>query len=569
MHRRSRKKKVALIGDPRLVGKLMPDCSRAKGWVRISFFSIAWFFFMIGLARPQIGAKLKDVHRKGAELMIDLDVSNSMLAQDYSPNRLERAKLAISRLVDKMNRDRIGLVVFAGQSFVQLPITADYVSAKIFLNSISTESVPVQGTAIGDAINTSVKSFGSEDDAVKNNRAIIVISDGENHEDDAVGAARAAAEKGIKVFCIGVGTPDGQPIPYDGGLLKDKKGNIVVTKLNEKMLEEIAAAGGGAYVRAGQSDFGLGPILEELEKLEKKEFKTQVFEEYDEQYMYFLAIALFFFLLEFLVGDRKLGKKIFILFLIAGLSGYDCFAQTEKKEVRKGNREFRNNRLKEAEIEYRKALVKDSSSLKANYNLGNTLYRLKDPASALKSYGTIADSVSRIPFKVNWNTADDDGSGDFASDFYHNKGNSYLSQKKYDKAIEAYKNSLRRNPGDMDTKTNLAYAQKMLKDQQNKNKDKNKNKQKQGQDKNKKGNNNKQNNNKDNKKQNKNQNGQDPKENKNSQNQKNKQGGNGTMSPQAAQQILKAMQDKENETREKVKEEKAKALKNKQKDKNW
>ncbi len=174
--------------------------------------------------------------------MIALDVSNSMLAKDYSPNGLERAKLAISRITDKLQDDRIGLIVFAGTSFVQLPITSDYVSAKMFLNSISTESIPIQGTAIGDAINTAIRGFSAQSE---HSRAIIVITDGENHEDDAVAAAKQAAEAGIKVYTIGVGSADGQPIPMDGGLLKDKDGNIVVTRLDEETLKEVASAGGG------------------------------------------------------------------------------------------------------------------------------------------------------------------------------------------------------------------------------------------------------------------------------------------------------------------------------------
>src|SRR5574344_258773 len=227
----------------------MPLRSRAKGWVKITLFSLAWLFLMVGLARPQIGARLKENTKKGAEIMIALDVSNSMLAQDYSPNRLERAKLAISRLVDKLQGDRIGLIVFAGESFVQLPITTDYVSAKIFLNTINTRSVPVQGTAMGDAITTAIKSFSNETAQRKNDKAIILITDGENHEDDPVQAAKQAAELGIKVFTIGVGSLDGQPIPVAGGeLMKDRSGNIVVTKLDEKTLTEVAAAGDGAYI---------------------------------------------------------------------------------------------------------------------------------------------------------------------------------------------------------------------------------------------------------------------------------------------------------------------------------
>ena len=303
-----RRRKIRKFGDEKLVSRLMPSYSKGKVWVRLVLFSIGFFFFVIGLSRPQIGAKLKEHETKGAEIMIVLDVSNSMLAEDYSPNRLERAKLAISRLVDKLRDDRIGLIVFAGNSFVQLPITTDYVSAKMFLNSISTDSVPVQGTAIGEAINTAIRSFSVQSEK---SRAIIVITDGENHEDDPVAAAAQAAELGVRVFTIGVGSPEGKPIPMDGELLKDKNGEIVVTRLDEKVLQDVAQAGNGVYVRAGNSEFGLNPVIDNIKQMEDERYSSIVFEEFDEQFMYFLGIALFFFVLEMLIGDRKSRKHLF------------------------------------------------------------------------------------------------------------------------------------------------------------------------------------------------------------------------------------------------------------------
>ena len=303
-----RRRRLRRFGDEALVNELMPSWSRGKLWVRTVLLSLAFFFFVIGLSRPQIGAKLKDHKIKGAEIMIVLDVSNSMLAQDYSPDRLERAKLAISRITDKLKDDRIGLIVFAGTPFVQLPITSDYVSAKMFLNSISTESIPIQGTAIGDAISTAVRGFSAQSE---HSRAIIVITDGENHEDDAVAAAKQAAEAGIKVYTIGVGSADGQPIPMNGELLKDKDGNIVVTRLDEETLRKVASAGGGAYVHAGNDEFGLTPIISDIRKMEDEEYNSVVFEEYNEQFMYFLGIALVFFVLEMLVGDRRARRHLF------------------------------------------------------------------------------------------------------------------------------------------------------------------------------------------------------------------------------------------------------------------
>ena len=304
-----RLKRLRRLGDEALVKNLMPSWSPAKVWVRISLFCLAFFFFVLGLARPQVGAILKEHKTRGAEVMIVLDVSNSMLAEDYSPNRLERAKLAVSRMVDKLRDDRIGLVVFAGNSFVQLPITTDYVSAKMFLNSISTESVTIQGTALGEAIGTALRSFSAQSDK---SRAIIVITDGENHEDDPVAAATMAADQGVRVFTIGVGSPEGKMIPVAGGdYLRDKDGNPVVTRLEESVLQDIASAGKGLYVRAGNSEFGLNPIIDEISRMDDEEYNSMVFEEYDELYMYFLGVALFFLVVEMLIGERRSKYHLF------------------------------------------------------------------------------------------------------------------------------------------------------------------------------------------------------------------------------------------------------------------
>ena len=302
------RKRLRRFGDETLVRALMPSRSAAKGWWRTVLFCLGFACFSIGLARPLLGAKLVERETKGAEIMICLDVSNSMLAQDYSPDRLSRAKLAISRIVDKLQGDRIGLIIFAGSSFVQLPITTDYVSAKMFLGSLDTRSVPVQGTAIGEAILTAARSFSVQSEK---SRAIIVITDGENHEDDPVDAAKQVAETGIRIYTIGVGSLRGQPIPQEGDLMKDKDGNIVVSRLDEETLKRIAAVGNGAYVHAGNEEFGLNPILDEIRKLEDERFNSVVFEEFDEQYMYFFAAALFFFVLEMLIGERRPKRRLF------------------------------------------------------------------------------------------------------------------------------------------------------------------------------------------------------------------------------------------------------------------
>jgi Ca-activated chloride channel family protein len=268
---------------------------------------LAYTMLVFGLANPQIGSKLVEGERKGIDIMVALDVSNSMLAQDIEPNRLERAKQAISKLIDKLGNDRIGMIVFAGNAYVQLPITTDHAAAKMFLSTISTNVVPTQGTAIGEAIELSEKSFDNE----THSRVIIVITDGENHEDDAVKIAEGAAEKNISVYTIGMGLPQGSPIPEidkygrQTGFKKDRDGNTVVTKLNEDMLQQIAAAGNGIYVRANNTQAGLSKVFEEVNKLEKTEFESKIFSDYEDRFQYFIALSILFLLFELLIFERK------------------------------------------------------------------------------------------------------------------------------------------------------------------------------------------------------------------------------------------------------------------------
>ena len=551
--RRLRRRRIARFGDPALVARLAPEVPRRKGWVKLTLISIALLFFAIGMARPQIGATLKEKQIKGAEIMVVLDVSNSMLAEDYSPNRLERAKLAISKLVDELQGDRIGLIIFAGESFVQLPITSDYVSAKIFLNSITTGSVPVQGTALGEAIRTAIRSFTSESE---HSRAIILITDGENHEDDPVTAARDAVDMGARVFCIGVGSPEGKPIPMDGGLLKDKDGNIVVTRLDERTLRDVASAGQGLYVRAGNTEFGFNPIIDEIRALEDKEFQSVVFEEFDEQYMYFFAIALIFLLLEFFMSDTRNHRSLFgrsrgaVIVVLLLMSPAVLSAQNDRSEVRAGNRDFKKGEWREAEIDYKRALIADSASAIAKYNLGNALYKAESYSEAEIYFKNLGDTLRNLsPSK--------------ASDYFHNSGNLALKQKKYREAVEAFKESLRLEPDSYETKSNLAYAQKMLKDQQQNQQSQNQQQQQQDQNQNQDQNQQNQDQNQNNDQQN------DQNQDQDQQQQQQQQQNQPQISPQAAQQMLQAIEDKEKQTQDKVKKAKALQQKSKEKEKNW
>jgi len=302
-----KKKAKKRLGDAKVVDGLMPLVSTGKPVFKFALVIIAYVFLVFGIVNPQVGTKLEKVKREGIDLMLVLDVSNSMLAEDIKPNRLERAKMAISTLIDKLQGDRLGIIIFAGNAYKQLPLTTDYAAAKLFLSAVDTKIVPTQGTAIGEAIDMSVKSF----DEKEHNKAIIIITDGENHEDDAVSEARKAAEQGIRVFTIGMGLPDGAPIPlYNAygtrtGFKKDREGKTVITKLNENMLREIAAAGDGAYAQANNSSTGLRKIFDEISGIEKGEIESKQFTDYEDRFQLFLAVALIFLVIELLIATRK------------------------------------------------------------------------------------------------------------------------------------------------------------------------------------------------------------------------------------------------------------------------
>ncbi|MCD6332138.1 MAG: VWA domain-containing protein [Bacteroidales bacterium] len=300
-------KRMKNWGDFSLIIRLMPGASNFRFHLKTILILLAIASAVIALARPQFGSKLTEVKRKGIEIMIALDVSNSMMAEDIQPNRLENAKLAISRLIDRLENDKIGLIVFAGDAYIQLPITTDYNAAKLFLASVNTDIVPRQGTSIGSAIRLALRSFSPESDK---SRTIIVITDGENHEEGAIQAAASAAEQGVKVHTIGMGSPKGVPIPVvlPGGQRNyrtDHEGNVIISKLNEQLLRQIAAETGGIYVRANNARTGLKTIIDEMNKLEKQEIKAQVYAEYDEQFPYFAGLALFLILLDVTVLNRK------------------------------------------------------------------------------------------------------------------------------------------------------------------------------------------------------------------------------------------------------------------------
>ncbi len=301
-----KKKHLQKLGDFSLILSMMPDVSISKQILKFIFYSFALSFLILGIANLQTGSKMQEVKREGADIMVCLDVSNSMMAEDLKPNRLERAKQAIEKMIDKLEGDRLGIIVFAGEAYTQLPITTDYSSAKLFLNAITPNMVPTQGTDISLAIDKAMESFGTD---LGKNKAIVIITDGEDHEDDAIKKAEEAAKKDVIIHTIGIGSDAGVPIPvyHNGvpsGYRKDREGNTVVTKLNEKLLQRIAAAANGVYVKASNADVGLTAVLDKIAALDKKQIESKRYTDYEDQFQWFIGASLMFLLIEFLVSER-------------------------------------------------------------------------------------------------------------------------------------------------------------------------------------------------------------------------------------------------------------------------
>lgn len=308
-----KKRNFQKLGDFAIINLLIPDYSRGKSTLKFYLILLALCILILTLANPQMGTKVQKVDRKGIDLMIALDISESMNCQDIQPSRLMRSKQAVIHLLGKLKSDRIGLVVFAGDAYVQLPLTSDYGAAKLFINNVSTSDLSLQGTAIGKALDLCIQSFDPKNNK-KKDKAIIVISDGENHEDNAIEAAAKAASENIMVNTIGMGLPQGGPIPvYQNGQIqgykRDKEGNIIVTKLNENMLQEIAQAGHGFYVGANNSSAGVETIFEKLSQLDKTTYDSKNISDYESHFQFILIIALILLLTDLLIFEKK--NKIF------------------------------------------------------------------------------------------------------------------------------------------------------------------------------------------------------------------------------------------------------------------
>jgi len=548
---RSQRKKLRKFGDIQLLKNLMPNVSRFRPSLKFWLLESALALLFVMLARPQFGTRINNEKRTGIETIICIDISNSMRAEDVVPSRLDRAKMMVQNLVDHFTNDKIGLIVFAGDAFVQLPITSDYVSAKMFLSSIDPSMMASQGTDIGRAVSMASHSFTQQENIGK---AIIVITDGENHEGGAVEAAQEAREKGMRVYVLGVGSTKGSPIPIPntGDYMRDNSGNTVMSALNEQMCREVAQAGGGAYIHVENNSSAQRQLDEELDKLEKNETETTVYSDYDEQFQPVGIIALLLIIIEVMILECKnpllrnvsLFKRakttaagrtapffllVFVLTSLFALMAETAEAQTDRQLVRQGNRLFRKGDYQGAEVAYTKAIEKNDKNPQAHYNLGNTLLVQHKDSAAIEQLQK-AGQTEESPLRK--------------AQAYHNMGTICQRKKMYGEAIEQYKQALRLNPNDDETRYNLVLCQKQKKEEDQQQQNQQQQQQQQEQKK-------------------------EEKQQQNQQQQQQEQQQQEQMSRENAEQMLNAAMQKEKQTQERMKE----AMKNQnqrpQREKNW
>ena len=468
-----KKDTAAKIGDPMLVKQLVEDYSPFKFSMKFFMFLTAFAIAVIAWANPRLPQGSTKVNRSGIDVMIALDVSRSMLAQDIKPDRLQRAKQVLAKLIDRLDDDRIGIVVFAGRAYLQMPLTTDHAAAKMYLSSVSPEAVPTQGTVISDALKMSFSAFSSKE---KKYKSIVLISDGEDHDEGAVTYAKSLADEGVMINTIGIGSPDGATImdPETNEIKKDEAGNPVISKLNETELKNIAENGNGIYQYFTNSDEVVRNIEAQLKTMGQRPITESSLINYRNLFPWFLGLALLLLILEFFISELKpLNRKPspvkttnpnpFVLAFLIVLVPAGLLAQKGNKEVKKGNEAYKNSRYEIAIENYKKAISKNAENLPAQYNLGNALYKNTRIEDALAAYD-VAIQQSKLPLEK--------------SGAFYNKGVVLQNNKKLPECIEAYKDALRLNPADEDARLNLQKALLQQKQQQQQQKDNKDNKEK-------------------------------------------------------------------------------------------
>jgi Ca-activated chloride channel family protein len=440
-----------------IVNHILPHRNALQDRTKLCLFFMSIVFLILAIANPQIGMKGEKIKGQGLDIMLLLDVSNSMLAEDIQPNRISRSKFFITKFLDQLKHDRVGLVLFAGSSYLQVPLTIDFTSIKLSMPIIDPANFPSQGTNIGEAVTMAGNTLGL---AESKSKAIVIITDGEDHDQEASAAIETARKNGIKVFAIGVGEEKGAPIPVGNGeYKKDENGNIVMTSFNRSVLENLASIGNGSFYHLGQQGDIVEDVVAELNKLEGKDFEDFDMSNFNSYFYWFALAALLLFFVEFMLPSldyKQFLKNISsIVFLI--LFSFSATAQTKEIEaqykksrtlIRNGNSSYQNNNFDKAELNYRKALVIDPKSKSANYNLGNTLYSQQKFQESQEYY---EKSIDKNDDKLSRARA------------YHNMGNACFKSNQLEQAILAYENALKLNPSDMETKYNLAMAKKQQK----------------------------------------------------------------------------------------------------------
>ena len=460
-----KKKTIKKIGDAVLVKQLLAKYNTASFGKKFILITAGMAMLVLALANLRSPIGSDKINREGIDIMIALDVSKSMLAQDIKPNRLERAKQLLNRVIDRLKNDRIGIVVFAGKAYLQMPLSADHAAAKMYLSSATPESIPTQGTVIGDALKMCYSSFNSKE---KKYKAVILISDGEDHDESAVNTATKMAQEGVIINTVGIGSPDGAPIMDEttGELKKDKDGNTVITKLNEAELKLIAEKANGGYQLFTNTDAVVSGIAAQLNSMDRKNVTDDSLLNYKSFFQFFVAAAFLFLLIEFFISEtrrnkiEKLKPALAILFFLFSTS---AFAQTEKENIKEGNIAYKKNDYATATVAYSQALKKNPENATAQYNIGNALYRSQKTDESVAAYDNAVKGLNKPVQKAN---------------AFYNKGVVLQNNKKIAECIDAYKNALKLSPNDDDARQNLQKALQQQKQQQQKDQNQNKDQQK-------------------------------------------------------------------------------------------
>ncbi len=452
---------VLRLGDPALVERLSEGANGGMSLVRLVLWFVGVTLIVVALARPQWGSEVEIVEQRGVQVMVALDVSRSMLSQDVQPTRLDRAKLEISDLISRLRGDTVGIVLFSGASFVQFPLTADYATARTYLNSASPRAISRQGTVIGEAIETAMGGFN---DQRVSQKVIVVMTDGENHEGDPVEAARQAAEEGAVVYTVGFGSPEGSPVAvYDEqgeviGFRQDAEGSPIVSRLDEEALQRIAEVGGGRYFRAGDPG-AMGQLLVEIESFQDESLQSELSERRVERFQLFLLAGALSLFLTGVLTDRLLltsrrrlaregnmwGRETLIALPAVVLLLSAC-GPTPDQVNNAGHEPYLNADYEAALDAYQGARERAPKLGEPHYNAGNTLYRMEEFDRALQGYDEALKHAR----------------GELRSQGFFNRGNAAFRMQQYALAVEAYKEALRMNPDDEDTKHNLELALKQL-----------------------------------------------------------------------------------------------------------